>query len=419
MSGRADLQTRETIIVGAAGSIGRMLCEQLSATGLDVLGIDLAPVQAQAPYRYEAWQGDICTPSMELCQRLASAQSLILAVSEQVLFEALPALMPHLPLDCLLVETLSIKGNFATLVRDVALPQSVAGLNPMFSGDLSPQGRPVVVVPYQTSPALDELTERLAGCGMRLFTLTAQQHDETMALLQTVGHSLVLAFGHTLAASAVPLTQLLELAPPPFKVMLCLVARMMGNHPDVYWEIQAGNHASSAAREQARAQLQHLEQQAAAQAHDEFLAATNTLRDYLDPVQPHLAAHCRQLFEVVQTSTSEAPPKDTALGSQRARIDRIDDRLIDLLAQRLDIVREVANAKKGSATAVMQPDRVRQVVARCTARGAPLDVPAELIEQLYHAIIEQSCQIEYDVIGGPRETLLAVTPEVFSQTGVR
>ncbi|WP_313739782.1 chorismate mutase [Pseudomonas sp.] len=415
MNGRTDLHIREAIVVGAAGSIGRMLCEQLSATGLNVLGVDLAPFQAQAPYRYEARQGDIRAPSKELCQRLATARLLVLAVSEQVLFEALPALMAHLPLDCLLVETLSIKGNFATLVRDVALPQSVAGLNPMFSGDLSPQGRPVVVVPYQASPALDELTERLAGRGMRLFTLTAQQHDETMALLQTVGHSLVLAFGHTLADSAVSLTQLLELAPPPFKVMLCLVARMMTNHPDVYWEIQAGNHASGAAREQARAQLQHLDWQAAAQAHDEFLAATGTLRDYLEPVQAHLAAHCRQLFEVVQPPTTV----DAALGSQRARIDHIDDQLIDLLAQRLDIVREVANAKKGSATAVMQPDRVRQVVARCTARGAPLDVPAELIEQLYHAIIEQSCQIEYDVIGGPRETLLAVTPEVFSQTGVR
>lgn len=67
----------------------------------------------------------------------------------------------------------------------------------------------------------------------------------------------------------------------------------------------------------------------------------------------------------------------------------------------------------------MQPERVRQVVSRCTERGRTLNVPAELIEQLYHAIIEQSCQIEYDVVGGPRQTLLDVTPEVFSQTGVR
>jgi hypothetical protein len=122
---------------------------------------------------------------------------LVLAVSENVLLQALPALLPHLALDCLLVETLSIKNAFATLVRDVSLPQTVVGLNPMFSGDLAPEGRPVVVVPYQAGAAIDDLRERLTSRGMRLYTLTAQQHDQTMALLQTVGHSMVLAFGHT------------------------------------------------------------------------------------------------------------------------------------------------------------------------------------------------------------------------------
>ncbi|WEK31359.1 MAG: prephenate dehydrogenase/arogenate dehydrogenase family protein [Candidatus Pseudomonas phytovorans] len=408
---------RLAIVVGAAGSIGRMLCEQLNATGLKVLGVDLEPVPS--PQGYEAMQGDICAPSTSLCQHLATAHLLVLALSEQVLLKALPALVPHLALDCLLVETLSIKSAFATLVRDVSLPQPVAGLNPMFSGDLAPEGRPVVVVPYQADAAFDDLRERLVSRGMRLFTLTAQQHDQAMALLQTVGHSMVLAFGHTLASSGVPLAQLIELAPPPFKVMLCLLARMMTNHPDVYWEIQAGNPASAAAREQAFAQLQRLDGHARNDSHIEFLAAMASLRNHLEHAQPQLAASCRQLFEVVQAQTPGTEGGSAALGSHRERIDRIDDQLIDLVAQRLDIIREVADSKKGSNTPVMQPERVRQVLSRCTARGRTLNVPAELIKQLYHAIIEQSCQLEYDVIGGPRQALRAVTPEVFSQTGVR
>ncbi|QJQ22837.1 prephenate dehydrogenase/arogenate dehydrogenase family protein [Pseudomonas sp. SK] len=408
---------RHAIVVGAAGSIGRMLCEQLSASGLHVLGVDLATIQA--PQGYDVMQGDVCAPSPLLCQRLATAHLLVLALSEKVLLQALPGLLPHLALDCLLVETLSIKNTFATLIRDVSLPQAVAGLNPMFSGDLPPEGRPVVVVPYQPDAALDDLCERLESRGMRLFTLTAQQHDHAMALLQTVGHSMVLAFGHTLAASGVPLAQLIELGPPPFKVMLCLLARMMTNHPDVYWEIQAGNPASATARENAFAQLQRLDIHARNDAHVEFLAAMASLRNHLEPAQPQLAASCRQLFEVIQAYAPGPMGEGAGLSSHRDRIDRIDDQLIDLIAQRLDIIREVAGSKKGSSTAVMQPERVRQVVSRCTKRGRTLNVPAELIEQLYHAIIEQSCQIEYDVVGGPRQTLLDVTPEVFSQTGVR
>ncbi|MDH0304191.1 MULTISPECIES: chorismate mutase [unclassified Pseudomonas] len=409
----------QAIVIGAAGSIGRMLCEQLSATGLKVLGVDLVPAQVPVSQGYETLQDDICAPSAQLCQRLANANLLVLAISEKVLLQALPALIPHLALECLLVETLSIKSAFATLIRDVSLPQAVAGLNPMFSGDLSPEGRPVVVVPYQAGVQLDDLRERLASRGMRLFTLSAQEHDQTMALLQTVGHSMVLAFGHSLAASGVPLAQLIELAPPPFKVMLCLLARMMTNHPDVYWEIQAANPASEAARETAIAHLQRLDGHARSDAHVEFLAAMASLRNHLEEVQPQLAATCRQLFEVVEGHAPRPSGNGVALGSHRERIDRIDDQLIDLLAQRLDIIREVAHSKKDSNTAVMQPERVRQVVGRCTARGHTRNVPAALIEQLYHAIIEQSCQIEYDVIGGPRQTLLAVTPEVFSQTGVR
>ncbi|WP_144175434.1 chorismate mutase [Pseudomonas sp. Kh13] len=408
---------RHAIVVGAAGSIGRMLCEQLSASGLQVLGVDLATMQA--PQGYEAMQGDICAPSPLLCQRLASAHLLVLALSEKVLLQALPVCLPHLALDCLLVETLSIKNTFATLIRDVSLPQAVAGLNPMFSGDLSPEGRPVVVVPYQPDAALDDFCERLESRGMRLFMLTAQEHDQAMALLQTVGHSMVLAFGHTLAASGVPLAQLIELGPPPFKVMLCLLARMMTNHPDVYWEIQAGNPASATAREHAFTQLRRLDVHARNDAHVEFLAAMASLRNHLEPAQPQLAAGCRHLFEVVQAYTPGPVGEGAGLGSHRERIDRIDDQLIDLIAQRLNIIREVADSKKGSSTAVMQPERVRQVVSRCTERGRTLNVPAALIEQLYHAIIEQSCQIEYDVVGGPRQTLFDVTPEVFSQTGVR
>ncbi|WP_095149065.1 chorismate mutase [Pseudomonas sp. Irchel s3a18] len=412
-------QNATAIVVGAAGSIGRMLSQQLSATGLKVLGVDMASLEQAGSETFAFIQEDICNPSDRLCQQLASANLVILAVSEKVLLQALPALMPHLHLDCLLVETLSIKSAFATLIRDVSLPQAVVGLNPMFSGDLSPEGRPVVVVPYQMGEGLDDLLERLQARGMRLFTMSAEEHDQTMALFQTVGHSMVLAFGQTLLASGASLENLIELAPPPFKVLLCLLARMMTNHPDVYWEIQAANPASKAARDEALTHLRHLDQQACSDAHVEFLAAMASLRNGLEQVQSRLAGTCRHLFEALEAIDVATPADSGQLGTHRDRIDRIDDQLIDLLAQRLDIIREVAKTKKDNNTAVMQPQRVKEVVGRCTERGRARDVPTSLIEQLYHAIIEQSCQIEYDVIGGPRQALFAATPEVFSQTGVR
>ncbi|WP_437804067.1 chorismate mutase [Sorangium sp. So ce693] len=84
----------------------------------------------------------------------------------------------------------------------------------------------------------------------------------------------------------------------------------------------------------------------------------------------------------------------------RDQIDRIDDELVDLLGRRLNIVREVALAKKVSATPVMQPARVIEVKRRCRERGSHHQLRGEFIETIYQAIIDEACRIEDDLLRG-------------------
>jgi prephenate dehydrogenase/chorismate mutase len=408
---------RHAVVVGILGSIGQLLANQLSIAGYSVTGIDIA-VDDQSVQPHTVIQGDVLRPGNEIKQRLGDAQILVLALAQNVLSEALPQLLPSLRSDCLIVDTLSIKSEFADFVATLDVAQPMVGINPMFSGDLDPTGRPVAVVTYRDGDgdAVARLVEWLHSWPANVFQMTASEHDRTMAYLQTLGHALVMGMGLTLAESAAPLENLFELAPPPFKVMLALLARMTKNHPDVYWEIQSNNPYSQEIRSRMLAQLGKLDDRVNSGSRLDYHVSMAMLRNALKPLNPGLENTSRHLFEQLDQAPKAIEGAPESLADYRQRIDHIDDQLVDLLGQRLSLIREVAQSKKDHQTAVMQPNRVVQVVERCKARGRRHHIRESLIEQLYGLIIDEACQIEYDVIGGPRESLYEASPSAFTSS---
>ncbi|CRM14816.1 prephenate dehydrogenase/arogenate dehydrogenase family protein [Pseudomonas fluorescens] len=408
---------RHAVVVGILGSIGQLLANQLSIAGYSVTGIDIA-VDDQSAQPHTVIQGDVLRPGNEIKQRLGDAQILVLALAQNVLSEALPQLLPSLRSDCLIVDTLSIKSEFADFVATLDVAQPMVGINPMFSGDLDPAGRPVAVVTYRDGDgdAVARLVEWLHSWPANVFQMTASEHDRTMAYLQTLGHALVMGMGLTLAESAAPLENLFELAPPPFKVMLALLARMTKNHPDVYWEIQSNNPYSQEIRSRMLAQLGKLDDRVNSGSRLDYHVSMAMLRNALKPLNPGLENTSRHLFEQLDQAPKAIEGAPESLADYRQRIDHIDDQLVDLLGQRLSLIREVAQSKKDHQTAVMQPNRVVQVVERCKARGRRHHIRESLIEQLYGLIIDEACQIEYDVIGGPRESLYEASPSAFTSS---
>jgi 4-amino-4-deoxychorismate mutase len=78
----------------------------------------------------------------------------------------------------------------------------------------------------------------------------------------------------------------------------------------------------------------------------------------------------------------------------RQEIDTLDEELIQILAQRFDICRQVAIYKHHVGMLMMQPDRVNAVKARCSKLGEKHGVNPEFLRRLYELIINESCQIE-------------------------
>lgn len=89
---------------------------------------------------------------------------------------------------------------------------------------------------------------------------------------------------------------------------------------------------------------------------------------------------------------------DSPLKEQRARIDALDDRIVDLLAERMDVVREVGMIKAKNKIDLIQSDRVNEVRERCAVRGANKGLNPEMIRRIYTEIIDEAHQMEQLII---------------------
>jgi chorismate mutase len=83
----------------------------------------------------------------------------------------------------------------------------------------------------------------------------------------------------------------------------------------------------------------------------------------------------------------------------RARIDAIDDQIVDLLVQRTGVIREVAQLKFDNDIPAVLQDRVDEVRERNADRAAARGLDADLVRQLYARLIDFSCNLEEEIKG--------------------
>ena len=84
--------------------------------------------------------------------------------------------------------------------------------------------------------------------------------------------------------------------------------------------------------------------------------------------------------------------------THRKRIDELDREIVALLGQRFDIVRKVAVHKKEHGIPSVLPDRIEQVKDNAAELGAPHNLDAKFMRDLYTVIIDYACSMEDGVI---------------------
>lgn len=84
------------------------------------------------------------------------------------------------------------------------------------------------------------------------------------------------------------------------------------------------------------------------------------------------------------------------LDDLRQRIDALDDRLLDLLAERRTLVREVLDAKRHGALALRHPEREQELLVRLVRRGRELGLQAPFVMAVFRAVIGDSLRLQQE-----------------------
>lgn len=82
----------------------------------------------------------------------------------------------------------------------------------------------------------------------------------------------------------------------------------------------------------------------------------------------------------------------------RNRIDALDDQIIDLLAERMSIIDEVAKVKCARDIPAVLEDRVEEVISRCASRAEEKGLDPELARRLYAVLVAWCCSVEEEYI---------------------
>ena len=86
------------------------------------------------------------------------------------------------------------------------------------------------------------------------------------------------------------------------------------------------------------------------------------------------------------------------LAKHRRRIDALDDEIVRLLAERFEVVREVARIKAAHDIPARIPERMEEVRARNSSHGGASGVDPDLVRRLYDQIVDASCSLEDEMM---------------------
>ena len=92
-----------------------------------------------------------------------------------------------------------------------------------------------------------------------------------------------------------------------------------------------------------------------------------------------------------------------SMAEVRSEIDRLDGAIVDLLAQRMEFVRQAGNIKS-SRDLIRNEARVQDVLAKVREHARAYSIDEGLTDALYRLLIERSIEYEFSVFDAKRKT---------------
>src|SRR5574344_638602 len=210
-------QLRSIVVIGGAGQLGRLFVNMFRLSG----------------YRVEILERDDWPRAEPM---LSQAGMVVVAVPIDATCEVIDKL-GMLPADCILVDLTSVKSQPLTHMLAVHAGP-VLGLHPMFGPDVSSLAKQVVVCcAGRQEAAYQWLLDQMRIWGVRLHSVSAEEHDEAMSLIQALRHFTSFVYGVHLSEENADLKRLLALSSPIYRLELAMVGRLFAQDPALYADI--------------------------------------------------------------------------------------------------------------------------------------------------------------------------------------
>jgi chorismate mutase/prephenate dehydrogenase len=221
---------KRALVIGGAGKMGRWFANYLASQGFgievaDPAGSDL-PFAALADWRSSALDQDLVVVATPL------------GVTGDVLLQLAARRPPGLVFDIGSLKT-PLRGGLEALV---AAGVRTASIHPMFGPDTELlSGRHVLHVDLGDEAAVREAQGLFASTMAEQVVTTLDDHDRLIAYVLGLSHAVNIAFFTALAESGEAAPRLARLSSTTFDAQFDVAARVAGESPALYFEIQRLN----------------------------------------------------------------------------------------------------------------------------------------------------------------------------------
>ncbi len=92
------------------------------------------------------------------------------------------------------------------------------------------------------------------------------------------------------------------------------------------------------------------------------------------------------------------PGDCNSMNELRHQIDKLDVKIIELLANRSEFIDRATELKKSNGMPARIPERIESVVSNARNAAEELDLDADLVEKIWRILIDWSIQREAEII---------------------
>ena len=217
------------------GSFGKWMAEFLRERNFEIM---ISDVRRDTLKRYSDIY-DIGT-NIEVAK---NSDIVIVAVPISKVVDVIREIGPYVKEGSLIMDITSVKSKpVKAMLKYVHNKVEVLGTHPMFAPKIkSIDGEVIILVKGRGDVWYEKVKKFLRGEGVKVVETTCEEHDRLMSIIQGLTHFVYISTARTFYSMSVDVEKTRKLMSPVYEMMLDLIARIVGQNPELYADIQMEN----------------------------------------------------------------------------------------------------------------------------------------------------------------------------------